>query len=64
MTLRRAAWWCLLTAVGLGALGWFAWSGAYLVPLGAAAFLAVILASGLATAARQMPPGTEDGGAS
>jgi hypothetical protein len=61
MTLRRAAWWCLLTAVGLGAL---AWSGAYLVPLGAAAFLAVILASGLATAARQMPPGTEDGGAS
>jgi hypothetical protein len=32
--------------------------------LGAVAFVALILASGLAMAARQMPPGTDDGNAS
>jgi hypothetical protein len=64
MTLRRAAWICLLAALAVGAIGWFAWKGAYLVPLGAVAFVALILASGLAMAARQMPSGTDDGNAS
>ena len=60
MTLRRAAWLCLLTGFGLAALGWLAWDRDYLFPLGAAAFLAVMSSSHLFTAANQMPGG-EDG---
>ena len=55
MTLRRLAWLCLLTGFGLAALGWFAWNGAYVFPLGAAAFVAVMVGSHLLTAAIQMP---------
>jgi uncharacterized membrane protein len=55
MTLRRLAWLCLLTGLGLAALAWFAWDGEYGFLLAIGAFLAVMSGSQLLTAAIQMP---------
>ena len=55
MTLRRAAMLCLLSGLGLMALGLLAWGGDYLFGLGIAGFLAVMAGSQLLTASIQMP---------